>query len=151
MCGRYVQTMPADAMRELFRTAGALPNLAPSWNVAPTDPVYAVLERSGRRVQLTPQGELLVEGAGRLLDEMERLESALGASLAATEGEPLRGTVRLAVFQSAALGIVPRALAVSLIAPSHPFALPRSSPSRPRRHARPRRRSVPRPSRSERP
>lgn len=28
--------MPADAMRELFRTAGPLPNLAPSWNVAPT-------------------------------------------------------------------------------------------------------------------
>src|SRR4028118_1551805 len=35
MCGRYVQTMPADAMRELFRTSGALPNLAPSWNGAP--------------------------------------------------------------------------------------------------------------------
>jgi hypothetical protein len=33
MCGRYVQTMPADAMRELFRTDGAPPNLAPSWNV----------------------------------------------------------------------------------------------------------------------
>ncbi|MFP5291014.1 MAG: LysR family transcriptional regulator [Actinomycetes bacterium] len=77
-----------------------------------------LLERSGRRVQLTPQGELLVEGAGRLLDEMERLESALGASLAATEGEPLRGTVRLAVFQSAALGIVPRAL--SLLEAEHP-------------------------------
>ena len=36
MCGRYVQTMPADAVRELFRTTGAPPNLAPSWNVAPT-------------------------------------------------------------------------------------------------------------------
>ncbi len=36
MCGRFVQTMPADALRGLFRTAGVLPNLAPSWNVAPT-------------------------------------------------------------------------------------------------------------------
>ncbi|GAA0592900.1 SOS response-associated peptidase [Craurococcus roseus] len=36
MCGRYVQTMPAEAVRQLFRTGGALPNLAPSWNVAPT-------------------------------------------------------------------------------------------------------------------
>jgi putative SOS response-associated peptidase YedK len=36
MCGRYVQTMPADAMRQLFRTTGVPPNLAPSWNVAPT-------------------------------------------------------------------------------------------------------------------
>ncbi len=36
MCGRYVQTMPADAVRDQFRTTGPLPNLAPSWNVAPT-------------------------------------------------------------------------------------------------------------------
>ena len=42
MCRRYVQTMPADAMRELFRTAGAPPNLAPSWNVAPTQPAPVV-------------------------------------------------------------------------------------------------------------
>jgi DNA-binding transcriptional LysR family regulator len=78
----------------------------------------ALLERSGRRVQLTPQGELLVAGAGRVLDEMERLESELGASLATESADHLSGTVRLAVFQSAALGIVPRAL--SLLATEHP-------------------------------
>lgn len=77
-----------------------------------------LLERVGRGVQLTPQGELLAEGASRVLDEMERLESALGASVAVAAGEPLRGTVRLAVFQSAALGIVPRAL--SLLEAEHP-------------------------------
>lgn len=77
----------------------------------------ALLERAGRRVQLTPQAELLVEGAGRLLDEMERLESSLAASALETGGA-LGGTVRLAVFQSAALGIVPRAL--SLLAVEHP-------------------------------
>jgi DNA-binding transcriptional LysR family regulator len=88
-----------------------------------------LLERSGRRVQLTPEGPLLVEGAGRLLDEMEQLESELAASVAAAHrtradatdaGSPLRltGTVRLAVFQSAALGIVPRALTV--LANEHP-------------------------------
>jgi putative SOS response-associated peptidase YedK len=51
MCGRYVQTMPADAMRELFRTAGALPNLAPSWNVAPTQsaPVVRRHPETGER------------------------------------------------------------------------------------------------------
>jgi DNA-binding transcriptional LysR family regulator len=78
----------------------------------------ALLERSGRRVQLTPQGELLVDGASRLLDEMERLETALAASLTESPGESLRGTVRLAVFQSAALAIVPRAL--SLLEAEHP-------------------------------
>ena len=36
MCGRYVQTMPAEVMRQIFRTNGVPPNLAPSWNVAPT-------------------------------------------------------------------------------------------------------------------
>ncbi len=84
-----------------------------------------LLERVGRGVQLTPQGELLAEGAGRVLDEMERLESALAASIAAGGGAgsaagdvPLTGTVRLAVFQSAALGVVPRAL--SLLEAEHP-------------------------------
>jgi putative SOS response-associated peptidase YedK len=43
MCGRYVQTMPAGAMRELFRTNGAVPNLPPSWNVAPTQSAPVVL------------------------------------------------------------------------------------------------------------
>jgi DNA-binding transcriptional LysR family regulator len=100
-----------------------------------------LLERSGRRVQLTPEGLLLVEGAGRLLDEMEQLESELAAAVATAkrthdaqrtydaqgahggateENSPLRltGTVRLAVFQSAALGIVP--LALTVLANEHP-------------------------------
>ncbi len=72
-----------------------------------------LLERSGRRVHLTPAGLLLVEGAGAVLTDLERLESAL----AATE-QTVSGTVRLAVFQSAALGIVPRAL--SLLAERYP-------------------------------
>lgn len=72
-----------------------------------------LLERTGRGVQFTPQGELLVAGASRLLDDMERLEASLVPST-----EQVTGTVRLAVFQSAALGIVPRAL--SLLAEEHP-------------------------------
>jgi len=72
-----------------------------------------LLERSGRRVRLTPQGEFLVAGASALLDDMERLEADL-----ATAGAHVSGTVRLAVFQSAALGIVPRAL--SLAAEEYP-------------------------------
>ena len=51
MCGRYVQTMPADVMRQLFQTNGAPPNLAPSWNVAPTQsaPVVRRHPETGER------------------------------------------------------------------------------------------------------
>ena len=51
MCGRFVQTMPAEAMRQLFRTTGPLPNLAPSWNVAPTQtaPVVRRHPETGER------------------------------------------------------------------------------------------------------
>lgn len=72
-----------------------------------------LFERVGRRLQFTPAGELLAEGASAVLDELERLEQ----SLAEATGSP-SGTVRLAVFQSAALGIVPRAL--TLLAEQYP-------------------------------
>ncbi|MCX5384184.1 SOS response-associated peptidase [Streptomyces sp. NBC_00083] len=50
MCGRYASTRSPEDLTGLFHvtdrpTADAL---APSWNVAPTDPVYAILERAGR-------------------------------------------------------------------------------------------------------
>ncbi len=73
----------------------------------------ALLERSGRRVYLTPAGLVLVEGASALLDDLERLETAISAT-----SHDVTGTVRLAVFQSAALGIVPRAL--TLLADEYP-------------------------------
>ena len=73
----------------------------------------ALLERSGRRVHLSPAGLVLVEGASALLDDLERLETALVAT-----SHEVSGTVRLAVFQSAALGIVPRAL--SLLTEEYP-------------------------------
>ncbi|BAU31167.1 LysR family transcriptional regulator [Microcella alkaliphila] len=72
-----------------------------------------LFERVGRRLQLTPAGELLADGAGAVLDELERLEQSLAEATEAPSG-----TVRLAVFQSAALGIIPRAL--TLLAGEHP-------------------------------
>jgi putative SOS response-associated peptidase YedK len=36
MCGRYASFLPAEAIAQLFSTANPLPNVAPSWNVAPT-------------------------------------------------------------------------------------------------------------------
>lgn len=72
-----------------------------------------LLEPVGRRVRLTPQGQLLVTHADVLLSEMERAESALANSLQETTG-----TVRVAAFQSAVMELVPGALARTLDA--HP-------------------------------
>ena len=36
MCGRFASSLPPDRLREIFATLGAVPNHAPSWNVAPT-------------------------------------------------------------------------------------------------------------------
>jgi DNA-binding transcriptional LysR family regulator len=72
-----------------------------------------LLVKAGRRVQLTPEAELLVEHTVALLERLELMEAEIHSSL--TE---VRGTVRLAVFQSAALGIIPQAL--SVIAREHP-------------------------------
>src|SRR3978361_2229955 len=34
--------MPPDAIRALFATSGSVPNLAPSWNIAPTNDAMVV-------------------------------------------------------------------------------------------------------------
>jgi DNA-binding transcriptional LysR family regulator len=72
-----------------------------------------LLVKSGRRVRLTPAAELLVAHTGDVLERMEALEAALAAT-----GDAVAGTMRLAVFQSAALGIVPQAL--TLFAAEYP-------------------------------
>lgn len=50
MCGRYVSTRSPQDLTRLFDVTDWRPDetLAPSWNVAPTDSVYAVLERAPR-------------------------------------------------------------------------------------------------------
>ncbi|UQW99681.1 SOS response-associated peptidase [Streptomyces sp. RerS4] len=50
MCGRYVSTRSPDDLADLFEIPGRSPDpvVPPSWNVAPTDPVWAVLERADR-------------------------------------------------------------------------------------------------------
>jgi putative SOS response-associated peptidase YedK len=42
MCGRYASFLPAEAIARIFGTTNPLPNLAPSWNVAPTNDVAVV-------------------------------------------------------------------------------------------------------------
>lgn len=50
MCGRYVSTRSPEDLVQLFRVTEWRPEetLAPNWNVAPTDEVWAVLERPPR-------------------------------------------------------------------------------------------------------
>jgi DNA-binding transcriptional LysR family regulator len=67
----------------------------------------ALLRKAGRRVQLTPEALILVAHTGRLLDRLEQAESDLAAV-----GESIAGTVRIAVFQSAAHAFIPQALSI---------------------------------------
>ena len=64
-----------------------------------------LLRKSGRGVQLTPQAEVLVDSVGEVLDTLERAEARLQASTATVSGR-----VRVAVFQSAALALMPATL-----------------------------------------
>lgn len=64
-----------------------------------------LLRKTGRRVQLTPQAEVLVAHTASLLETMEQAEADLAASLTT-----VTGTVRIAVFQSAALALMPETL-----------------------------------------
>lgn len=51
MCGRYVRTLEPDALASYLGVdETATERLDPSWNVAPTDPVYAVAEQRGRHL-----------------------------------------------------------------------------------------------------
>ena len=50
MCGRYASFLPAEALARLFGTMNPLPNLEPTWNMAPTKNAPVVrLSRDGER------------------------------------------------------------------------------------------------------
>jgi putative SOS response-associated peptidase YedK len=42
MCGRYADSHPPEFIARLFRTVNALPNIGPSWNIAPTQQAMVV-------------------------------------------------------------------------------------------------------------
>jgi len=60
----------------------------------------ALLERQGRGVLLTERGRALVEHGGRILSELEEMESIL------TSGEQPQGTFTVASFSTAARGLL---------------------------------------------
>jgi len=65
-----------------------------------------LLEPDGRTVRLTEAGEILAGHVDLILDAVDRARSEVAASLA-----EVAGTVRIGAFQTAALAIVPPALA----------------------------------------
>jgi putative SOS response-associated peptidase YedK len=42
MCGRYASFLPAEAVARLFHTVNPIPNLPPTWNMAPTQDAMVV-------------------------------------------------------------------------------------------------------------
>ena len=58
MCGRYASSRrPEDLVEEFDLDEGDLPPpIAPRWNVAPTDEVYAVMQRGERRLRVVRWG-----------------------------------------------------------------------------------------------
>ena len=75
MCGRYASARDARDLATAFGIEQPPEEvIPPSWNVAPTDPVYAVLERSsGRRLRvlrwgLVPSWAKDAKGAARLIN-----------------------------------------------------------------------------------
>jgi hypothetical protein len=49
MCGRYASFLPAEFIARLFATVNPLPNLAPTWNMAPTMDAAVVQLVDGER------------------------------------------------------------------------------------------------------
>ena len=102
-------------LREL-KMRGTLSEVATALNFSPSsvsqqltlleqETGVELLRKVGRRVQLTPQAEILVKHTASILDTLEQAEADLSASLTTVSG-----TVRVAVFQSAALALMPGAL-----------------------------------------
>jgi len=62
MCGRYASFLPAEAIARIFGTVNPLPDLAPSWNVAPTSDAAVVRrnpETGARHLDLLKRSLLL--------------------------------------------------------------------------------------------
>ena len=85
----YSQSAISQQVAQLEREVGAL-----------------LIERRGRRIRLTPAGQALADRAGPILRDLREAEAELEAITGLR-----RGTLRLAVFASAAATVVPPAMA----------------------------------------
>lgn len=61
MCGRFASFLPPEAIARIFGTVNPLPNIDPSWNLAPTQPALVVRrhpESGGRHLDVLRWGLL---------------------------------------------------------------------------------------------
>ncbi len=85
MCGRYAAQLPPELIARLFRTDGPLPNIAPSWNVAPTQPAMVVRrdrDSGERRLEVLHWG--LVPFSTKSLKKAQRPINARAESVASS-------------------------------------------------------------------
>lgn len=75
----------------------------------------SLLEPDGRRVRLTPQGEVLLQHAGEVLREWEGARSAVNAS-----AQEVSGSAAISAFETACLALIPPL--VRALAREHPAA-----------------------------
>ena len=74
MCGRYASSRRPDDLASWFEVEEPPEEvLPPSWNVAPTDPVYAVVQRETRQLRvlrwgLVPSWSKDAKGAARMIN-----------------------------------------------------------------------------------
>ena len=97
----YRQTIAAVAQAFAYTLSAVSKQLA----VLEREAGVPLLERTGRRVQLTPAAETLVAHVEAMLERLEQAEAALAA---ARQG--ITGRLRVAAFPSAARSILPAAL-----------------------------------------
>lgn len=76
MCGRFVASSPVDLLVDLFDVDEVrLDDDAPSWNVAPTDAVRAVVERDGVRTLESRRWGLVPHWAASEADASKRINA----------------------------------------------------------------------------
>jgi putative SOS response-associated peptidase YedK len=42
MCGRYASVLPPELIARMFGAVNAVPNAAPTWNMAPSQPAMVI-------------------------------------------------------------------------------------------------------------
>lgn len=94
MCGRYASFLPAEAVARLFATVNPLPNVASSWNIAPTQSAIVV-----RRHPETGERHLDLLKWGLLPHWMKEPEKALRPINARAETIASSGMFRGALTQ----------------------------------------------------
>ena len=98
MCGRFASSLPPEAIRALFRTTNPPSNLAPNWNVAPSQPAMVI-----RRHPKTGERHLDLLRWGLIPSFTRDLKSAPKPINARSETAATSGMFRAALAQRRAL------------------------------------------------